>query len=211
MAEPDDASMDETVYQPYAQASHTLPQGMWITTSAALMVRLDARTPAGIDRIYQAVWDVDPAMPLFETAAMETVLEAPLGDQRLGAAVFAGFGAFGLLLAMLGIYGVLAFAVSRRMSEFGVRLALGARPSHLLADVLSSGFRLTAIGLFVGLAGALAVSRLLAQTLTEVDSTDAGTFAAGALALAAAATVAGLPPALRAMRSDPIRTIRGVD
>jgi predicted permease len=211
MAEPDDASMDETVYQPYAQASHTLPQGMWITTSAALMVRLDARTPAGIDRIYQAVWDVDPAMPLFETAAMETVLVAPLGDQRLGAAVFAGFGAFGLLLAMLGIFGVLAFAVSRRMSEFGVRLALGARPSHLLADVLSSGFRLTAIGLFVGLAGALAVSRLLAQTLTEVDSTDAGTFAAGALALAAAATVAGLPPALRAMRSDPIRTIRGVD
>jgi predicted permease len=211
IAEPDDASMRETLYQPYAQASHTLPAGMWITTSAALLVRLDPRAPAGLDGIYRAVWAVDPAMPLFETAAMDAVLEAPLGDQRLGAVVFASFGAFGLLLAMLGVYGVLAYVVNRRMSEFGVRLALGAQPSHLLADVLSSALRLTAVGLAVGLASALVVSRALTQVLTAIDPTDARTFVAGALALAVAATVAGLPPAVRAMRSDPIRAIRGTD
>ena len=105
-----------------------------------------------IDTIYHlaallsAVAEVDPALPLFDIAGMETALAQPLSGQRLGATLFVVFGAFGLLMAVLGTYGVLAFSVSRRVPEFGVRLALGAAPSGLLRGVLVEGLRLVAAG-----------------------------------------------------------------
>ncbi len=208
MGEPDDAGMRETVYQPYAQASGTLPPGVWVTTSASLMVRASGERADVIGGIRRAVREVDPALPLFEIADMETALAEPLSGQQLGATLFVVFGAFGLLMAVLGTYGVLAFSVSRRVPEFGVRLALGAAPSGLLRGVLAEGLRLVAAGLALGLVASLALSRLVASVVTEVSPRDPATLAAVALTLSVAAVVACLGPALRATRVDPIQALR---
>ena len=208
MAEPDDAGMRETVYQPYAQANGTLPAGVWVTTSISLMVRASADRADVVGGIRRAVAEVDPALPLFDIAGMETALAQPLSGQRLGATPFVVFGAFGLLMAVLGTYGVLAFSVSRRVPEFGVRLALGAAPSGLLRGVLVEGLRLVAAGLALGLVASLVLSRLLAGVVTEVSPRDPATLAAVAAVLLVAGALACWLPAWRATRVDPITALR---
>jgi putative ABC transport system permease protein len=208
MAEPDDAGMRETLYQPYAQATATLPPGMWITTSASLMVRAAGDPEAAIGGIRRAIRDVDPSLPLFDIAGMETALAAPLAGQRLGATLFVVFGAFGLLTAVLGTYGVVAFSVSCRGPEFGVRLALGASPPALLRTVMIEGLRLTAAGVVAGLLASLALSRLLGHVVTEVSPRDPGTLVAAGAVILVAAGAACLGPALRATRVDPVKALR---
>jgi len=208
MAEPDDAGMRETVYQPYAQANGTLPAGVWVTTSASLMVRASAEGADIVGGVRGAVAEIDPTLPLFQIAGMETALAQPLAGQRLGATLFVVFGAFGLLMAVLGTYGVLAFSVSRRVPEFGVRLALGAAPSGLLRGVLLEGLRLVAAGLALGLVASLALSRLLVGVVTEVSPRDPTTLAAVAITLLAAGALACWLPAWRATRVDPVTALR---
>ncbi|HSC27543.1 MAG TPA: ABC transporter permease [Vicinamibacterales bacterium] len=208
MAEPDDAGMRETIYQPYAQASATLPPGVWITTSASLMVRTTGDAAAAIDAVRGSIRAVDPSLPLFDIAGMETALVAPLSGHRFGATLFVVFGAFGLLAAILGTYGVVAFSVSRRVPEFGVRLALGASPSQLLRSVMFEGLRWAALGIAAGLVASLALSRLLAAVVSEVSPRDPATLAAVAAIILAAAAAACLGPAVRATRVDPIEALR---
>jgi ABC-type antimicrobial peptide transport system permease subunit len=200
MAEPDDAGMRETVYQPYAQANATLPPGVWVTTSASLMVRTAGDPAAPIEGSRRAIAAVDPSMPLFDIAGMETALAAPLSGHRLGATLFVVFGVFGLLTAVLGTYGVVAFSVNRRVPEFGVRLALGASPSGLLRSVMIDGLRLAAVGIVAGTLASLALSRLLAAIVTEVNPRDPRTLAAVGAILFVAAAAACLGPAVRATR-----------
>jgi putative ABC transport system permease protein len=202
------AEMGETIYQPYAQATSTLPRGAWWTTSVSLMVRSAASNPGLVARLRQAAWEVDPTLPLFDVAAMSDALAEPLSNQRLGATLFASFGAFGLLMAVLGTYAVLAFSVSRRVPEFGVRLALGAPPTRLLGGVLGGGLRLVGIGLVLGTLGSLALSRLLEEVLSEVSPRDPLTLAAVIVTLLAAGVLACLAPALRATRVDPAVALR---
>jgi predicted permease len=208
MAEPDDAAMRDTMYQPYAQANATLPPGVWVTTSASLMIRTTGDPAAAIDGSRHVILEVDPSLPLFDIAAMEAALAAPLSGHRLGAIVFVVFGVFGLLTAVLGTYGVVAFSVSRRVPEFGVRLALGAPPSDLLRAVMSEGLRLAAVGIVAGTLASLALSQLLAAVVTEVSPRDPGTLAGVGAILIVAAAAACVGPALRATRVDPITALR---
>jgi predicted permease len=208
MGEPDDAAMRETVYQPYAQANATLPAGVWVTTSASLMIRVIGDVAPALDGVRRAIRDVDPSLALFDIAAMEQALAAPLSGHRLGASMFGVFGGFALLMAVLGTYGVIAFTVNRRRPEFGVRLALGASPSRLRRGVMIDGLRLTAAGIALGALATLALSRLLARVVTEVSPRDPATLMVVAAVLFAAAAAACFGPARRATRVDPVEALR---
>jgi ABC-type antimicrobial peptide transport system permease subunit len=118
------------------------------------------------------------------------------------------FGAIGLLLGVVGIYGILAFLVQQRQPEIGVRIALGARPSHVLAMFMRRGLTLTAAGIVIGLAGAFLLRRFLVAVLYGVGPTDPATFAGVAVALLLAAAAASWIPARRAARVDPVVTLR---
>jgi putative ABC transport system permease protein len=128
--------------------------------------------------------------------------------ERLIARLSALFGALGSLLAAVGLYGLLAYTVARRINEIGIRMALGAQPRDIWRLIVGSGARLALTGIAIGLAGALALTRLLSSLLFEVRATDPITFAAVALLLAAVALLACYVPARRAMRADPMFALR---
>jgi len=118
------------------------------------------------------------------------------------------FGVMGLTLGVLGIYGVLAYAVSQRRQEIGVRVALGATPRAVLGLVVGQGMLLAGIGVAAGIAGALVLTRVMATVLYEVRTTDPATFAAVVAVLLGAALVASWLPARRALRIDPVQALR---
>jgi hypothetical protein len=127
---------------------------------------------------------------------------------RAGATLLTGFGALALLLAAVGLYGVLAYAVSRRTREFGLRMTLGAQTKNVLRQVLGEGMGLVAIGVVAGLVAAFSVTRLLARFLYGVSTRDPLTFAWNTSALLGVAVLACLVPALRATRVDPIKALK---
>jgi putative ABC transport system permease protein len=122
--------------------------------------------------------------------------------------LFTIFGAIALVLAAVGLYGVMAFLVEQRTREIGIRLALGGQPSQVLRRVLSEGLTMTAIGVAVGLAIALPLARLLEESLFGIGSTDPVTYIAIAALLFAVSIVATYVPARRAMRVDPVEALR---
>ena len=127
---------------------------------------------------------------------------------KAAASLAAGLGLISLLLAAVGLYSVMAYSVTQRTQEIGIRMALGAPPFDVLADILRRGMALTAIGLGAGLGVSLLVTRLIAGMLVNVSATDPATFAAGALFLASVAALASYLPARRATKVDPMITLR---
>jgi ABC-type antimicrobial peptide transport system permease subunit len=127
---------------------------------------------------------------------------------RAGAVLITGFGVLAILLAAVGLYGVLAYAVSRRSREFGLRMALGAEAGTVLRQVMGEGLTLVAVGVLGDLAAALYLTRLLTRFLYDVSPTDPVTFAWTPLVLMIVATLACLIPALRATRVDPIKALK---
>jgi ABC-type antimicrobial peptide transport system permease subunit len=136
--------------------------------------------------------------------AMSMVLMLP----RISAAVFCLFGLLALVLACVGIYGVTAYAVGRRTHEIGVRMAVGARGRDIERQVLKDGLVLTGAGIGIGLAGAVATTRILSLVLFDISPTDAWTLTVVSLLLAAAALVSTYVPARRAARIDPLAALR---
>lgn len=197
-----------TIYQPYAQGTARLAPGLWLTTSVSLLVRVTGDEAAALAGVRQAVWSVDAGIPLYDVADMPTVLGEPLADQRLGATMFASFGTFALLLAALGTYGVLAFSVSRRIPEFGLRLALGAGRADVLKGVLFEGLTLVGIGLVVGGVAAIGLSRLAGNAMSDLPAADPLAWVAAIVTLAVTGLVACAVPAWRATRVDPITALR---
>jgi putative ABC transport system permease protein len=122
--------------------------------------------------------------------------------------LLASFAGVALVLAALGIYGVLAYAVARRTQEIGIRMALGARPADVLLAIAAQGMGWSAMGILIGAAGGLALTRMLSKMLFEVSATDPATFAAAAALLLAVAWRASYIPARRAMKLDPIVALR---
>ncbi len=175
-------------------------------TSLAIRTSVE---PAGIaGAVRQAIWSVDPDQPMTEVATMVEILDREVFQRRIQMTLLGVFAGLALLLAAIGLYGVLAYLVNQQIPEIGLRMALGAGPSDIVRRVVGHGIGLTAIGLFAGVAGSLAVSRLIAGVLFCVRPTDPATYAMVALVLLVTAGIASYLPARRAMRVDPIIALR---
>lgn len=160
------------------------------------------------DAIRQQVWAVDKEQPVAGAMPLEGLVDDTLAPRKLQASLLGGFAGLALLLAALGIYAVLAFSVTQRTQEIGVRLALGAQPSDVLEMVFSQGLRLFILGAAIGLPAAFALSRTLEHLLYGVTATDPISFASVILVLGAVTLLACYFPARRAMRVDPMVALR---
>jgi putative ABC transport system permease protein len=175
--------------------------------NAQLIVRAQDR--AKIQRaLREVVRDLDSRMALVGLETLEQHMQLPLFPAQAAGMLLGLFGARALARAVVGLYGVISYSVSQRAREIGIRVALGARDSDVMRLVLSQGLRLTTIGLAVGFAGALVVSRVLASVLYGVKPTDPVSFGAVALVLTLVALLASYVPARWATRVDPMRALR---
>jgi ABC-type antimicrobial peptide transport system permease subunit len=145
---------------------------------------------------------------VFDVRSMEDRIAGSLGARRVGTAVLTGFGLVALALALLGVYGVLSYGVSRRTRELGIRLALGARPAALVGEVTAGGLALGVLGLVIGLAGFAALGRWLGSLVYGVSVFDGVTLLIGGGLLAAGVALASLIPARRVTRVDPTEALR---
>jgi putative ABC transport system permease protein len=173
-----------------------------------LVARTEGHPEAAIAGVRAALRDLDPGVPAFAVQSLDQTVGASLSQQKFANVLLALFAAIALLLAAAGIYGVMSLEVNSRVKELAIRIALGARPSEVFGLVIGHGARLAGAGLVAGLAGALALTRLLAGLLFEVAPTDPATFAAVIALLAAVAFVASAAPARHATRVDPIAALR---
>ena len=155
-----------------------------------------------------AVWSVDKDLPVTRVRTMEEVWSLAIASQRLNLLLFVLFASLALILATVGIYGVMAYNVAERTREIGIRVALGARSNDVLKLVLAQGLRLAAHGLLLGVVAAFALTRLMASMIYGVSSTDAATFFTVALSLGGVALAACYIPARRALRVDPMVALR---
>jgi len=194
----DTASQPE-MYRPYQQEGN-LASGLLIRTVG------DPLTIAAAVR--REIWTVDRDQPVIDVASMEQVLDREVGQRRLQMLLLGAFAAVALALASLGIYGVLSYLVSFRTQEIGVRMALGARGSDILRAVVMCGLWISAVGIGVGLAAALALTRLISHLLFGVTPADAATYAAVAIFGLAVSAMASYIPARRATRIDPMEALR---
>jgi predicted permease len=158
--------------------------------------------------IQRAIWQVAPDTGIFNVMPVTRLSENTVWQSRVWGLLFGIFSAIALALAAAGIYGVMAYFVTQRTREIGVRIALGAQWSDVLKLILRSGMGLVALGLAIGLFGALALTRLMSSLLFEVSPTDPLTFAAVALCVVLAALLACFIPARRAIRVDPLIALR---
>jgi ABC-type antimicrobial peptide transport system permease subunit len=156
----------------------------------------------------RAVAGVDSSLPIYDVLTLDDRIAGALARPRFNAALVAGFAAAALLVAALGVYGMLSFSVSSRRREIGVRVALGAAPRRIVRFVLAEGLRLALVGAAIGVAVALAAARLTRSLVVDVNPTDPGMLAAVTLLMVAVACVAALLPARRASAVDPIVVLR---
>jgi putative ABC transport system permease protein len=181
-------------------------QSPWPQTS--MVVKTDGDPKSVIKSIAAAVSSVDPDLPLAGVKTVDEIVSESLAIDRFSVVLFSSFGVLGLLLAGVGIYGVMAFTVAQRTQEFGVRMALGAQRSRVLGLVLKEGALLAVIGALIGLGGAYMVGRAMQSTLYGVGALDARAFGAVAFLLLATALLASLLPAWRASRVEPMAALR---
>jgi putative ABC transport system permease protein len=173
-----------------------------------LFVRAAGDPYAVVPSVRRAVRAIAADQPVERAATLEDVRAAVLSPERLNAFVFSGFAGIALLIAVVGVAGVLAFSVSARTREFGVRLAVGSAPRHLLGRVLSEGVVIAAIGITVGAVGGYALARLAAQVFGTVQLPGPWSVLGAAAVLVSAAMIASLMPAARAARVDVVQALR---
>jgi putative ABC transport system permease protein len=161
-----------------------------------------------VPAIKRQVWSIDPQLPLTEALTMDEVMASSVAQQRFSMTLLGLFAGCALLLAIVGVYGVLSYLVSQRTGEIGIRMALGARPNDVLRQIVSEGGRLVAAGIVVGLVGSILSMRVLGTLLFGVKPTDPLTLGITATLLAATATLASYLPARRASRIDPMSALR---
>ena len=195
------------VYFPHAQFQHFSPNAQ------ARAMNVVVKTAAAPDTLTAPVRDavrrLDPDVPAALVRPMDQVRETSTRDRRLNVLLIGAFGALALLLAVIGVYGVMAFQVAQRTREMGVRLALGASRGDVMRLVVGEGMRLVGAGLAIGVVVAALLSRFIAQLLFDVTPRDLTVFAAVPVLLAAAAALASYLPARRATRVDPAMALRG--
>ena len=194
-----DEAGDLQVYQPFAQFAN------WYSY---LVVRTTAERAGLVAEIRRAMKAIDPGVPLYEVRTMREAVDESLGTRRLTNVLLGGFSLTALILAAVGIYGVMSLGVNGRLREFGIRLALGAKPGTVRGLVLRQAAWLSLGGVVIGLAGALATTRYLRALLFGVGPLDWLTFAGVAMLLTSTALVASYVPARRATRADPMLALR---
>src|SRR6185437_125119 len=189
---------DPTTYVPYA----TAPFG------ASFVVRTRADPSVTEASIRHLMRDVDPGAPIYELRTMDDALSESLAAPRFYTTLLGVFAGIALLLAALGIYGVISYIVANRTREFGIRIALGATSRDVTRLVVWRGLALTVGGIVIGAVAALALTRVIQSLLFETAPTDVPTLVIGALVLATVATFASWLPARRASRTDPTVAMR---
>ena len=194
-----DASTRKSVYLPHAQ----VPIG-----GSRLAIRTEGRPESLIGAVRNQVRELDPDLPVTRIMTMNEVVTRSVWQQRLYTALFGVFAAVALILATVGIYGVMSYAVTQRTREIGLRMALGAQRTDVVKLVVGHGVVVTAIGVGVGLAAALGLTRLMSSLLFGVTATDPITFAAVSVLLAGVALGACFVPARRAAKVDPMVALR---
>jgi predicted permease len=185
-----------------------IPHSLWArdTMFIALRTAVDPRSLAPAVR--RAVATIDPEQPVFAARTMEEYVDDALAQPRFRAALLGVFAAVALVLAAVGLYGMMAYSVAQRRQEIGIRLALGARPADVLRLIVGQGARLALLGVGLGVAGALALTRLLSGLLYSVTPNDPISFSAACALLLAVALAAAYLPARRAARVDPANVLR---
>ena len=161
-----------------------------------------------VKQIRQAVWSVNPALPVASVSTMGALLSRSLGRTSFTLVMLSVAAGMALLLGLVGIYGVIAYSVSQRRREIGVRMAIGAQPTQLLQLFVRSGLVLTGVGVLLGIVVSTALMRLMSSVLFGVKPVDAPTYAVASLTLLAAALIASYVPSRRALRVDPAEALR---
>jgi len=194
----------EQIYCPHAQPLFDIfsPRDM------TLVVRTSLDPVSVASAIRQQVLAIDKDLPLYNIATMDQLLSASVAQPRLNLALLAAFAGLALILAAVGVYGVMAYGVTQRTHEFGIRMAIGALPASVVKQVFLEGGRLTALGLAFGLVAALLLTRLMASLLFDVKPSDPETLGVAAVLLALVALIACYIPARRATRVDPMIALR---
>ncbi len=193
-------------YLPMVQA----PAAAWTWDDRTMTVDVRAQgDPVSLMApLRRAIATVDPALPLYDLGTMQGRVMDSLAQSRFSTMLLTAFGTIALILAAIGVYGVISYGVAQRTQEIGIRMALGARHADVVGMVVRHGALLAGIGLGVGLAGALALSRLIASLLFQVSPSDPPTFATGMIVLTAVAVLAAALPARRAALTDPMVALR---
>jgi predicted permease len=194
-----DADTRMTVYFPESQ----FPQA-----TMYIVARTKSDAAAAAPAIVRAIHTLDPQLPVYGVRTMEERLARSLARQRFAMSMLGAFAGFALVLAVVGIYGVVSYLVTQSTHDIGIRMALGALPRNILGLVIAHGMKLALAGLAAGLAGAFVLTRLMESLLFGVHSSDAVTFASVALVLALVALVASYVPAMRAARLNPTAALR---
>ncbi|MDQ3137821.1 MAG: FtsX-like permease family protein [Gemmatimonadota bacterium] len=185
-----------------------LPYGQQAVPALSLAARVSGDPGQYVNQMRQAVWSVDPDQPIANVRTMEELIGQSVGQRRLAMLLLSLFSGIALVLASLGIYGLMSYSVAQRSRELGVRIALGAARADVLRQVLRQGMSLALTGIAVGVLAAFALTRLIQSQLYGVRATDAGTFVGVTLLLGVTALAANLVPALRATRVDPAVVLR---
>jgi ABC-type antimicrobial peptide transport system permease subunit len=184
------------------------PMAQVATSRAAVVLRASGDPAALAGALRGAVLGLDPALAVAEVRPMRGVIAEATARPRFSAMLLATFAGCAVLLALVGIYGVVANGVTQRRGEFGVRIALGARPADVARYVLGGSLRRAAAGVLLGLGGAAALTRLMASQLYATSPLEPGVLAGGALLVVAVAAAATWLPARRATRVDPLQALR---
>ncbi len=196
-----DTDAGPQLYVPYAQ------EGIW--GSLTFVIRTTTSDPASLaPAVRNEILSLDKSLPVYNVKTMDDVLAASVAGRRSSMLLFSTFAVVAMLLSMIGIYGVTAYYVTQRTHEIGIRMALGAQLRDVMKLVLRRGVTLALIGIAVGVAGALSLTRLISSLLFGVTAVDAATFAMVSLGLIAVAIVACYIPARRATKVDPLVALR---
>jgi len=188
------------MYMPYQQLNSFAPN--------ALVVRTNVEPLSLAGAVRNAIWAVDKDQPVSNLRSMDEIVSEAVARQRFSMLLLGIFAALAMVLAAVGIYGVMSYSIAQRTREIGLRIALGAQKSDVLKMILRQGLRFVAAGLAIGLAASFALTRVMASLLFGISATDPATFVSISLMLIAVALLASYIPAVRAMKIDPMLALR---
>lgn len=196
------------MYRPYATSPGDPVAARGTSFATTIVIRARNNRLDLVPAVRQQITKLDPNLPVFDVATMEQRLASSLAEPRFNALLLGIFSGFALLLAIVGIYGVISYFVSQRTHEIGIRMALGALPANVLRLVMAEGLAILVLGIAFGLAGCVVLTRYMAGLLFEIRPTDPLTIAAVCVALGVVALLASYLPARRAMKVDPMAALR---